>query len=47
MMDWSRRKQREQEWERELRTDLELEAAERQANELSPDEAHRAAQRAF
>ena len=50
-MGWLWRKQRErdceQDWERELRTHLELEAAERQANGLSPEEAHYAAQRAF
>jgi predicted permease len=46
-MGWLRGKQRERDWERELRADLELEAAERRANGLSPEEAHYAAQRAF
>jgi predicted permease len=45
-MFW-RRKQRERDWERELRTHLALEAAERRTNGLSPEEAHYAAQRAF
>src|SRR6202161_962434 len=46
-MNWLRRKRRERDLEREIRADLELEAAERQANGLSPEEAHYAAQRAF
>src|SRR6516164_10826312 len=46
-MRWLRRKQREQDLERELRSDLELEAEEQQANGLSPEEAHHAARRAF
>jgi predicted permease len=46
-MLWSRRKQREQELDRELRSDLELEAAEQQENGLSEEEARYAALRAF
>src|SRR5580700_10203054 len=50
-MGWLRRNRRdrdcERDWERELRAHLELEAAEQQANGLSPEEAHYAAQRAF
>src|SRR5580700_4132088 len=46
-MKWWRRKRLEEELERELRSDLELEAAEQQENGLSPDEALRAARRAF
>src|SRR5580704_8750558 len=46
-MRWWRRKKREQDLERELRTDLELEAAELQEKGLSPEEAHYAARRAF
>jgi hypothetical protein len=46
-MGWLRRKRREWDWKRELRAHLELEAAERQANGLSPEEAHYAAQRVF
>jgi predicted permease len=46
-MGWPRRNQRERDWERELRADLELEAAEQRAHGLSPDEARYAAQRAF
>jgi len=50
-MGWLRRNRRdrdcERDWERELRAHLELEAAERQANGLSPEEAHYAAKRAF
>src|SRR6266545_473742 len=38
---------REQDLERELRSDLELEAAEREADGLSPEEARCAARRAF
>ena len=45
-MRW-RRKQREQDLERELRSDLELEAQEQQESGLSPDEARYAARRAF
>lgn len=46
-MRWWRRKQREQDLERELRSDLELEAAEQQENGLSAEEARFAARRAF
>ena len=46
-MLWWRRKEREQELERELRSDLELEAAEQQENGLSPEAARYAAHRAF
>ena len=46
-MRWWRRKEREQDLERELRSDLELEAAEQQENGLSAEEARFAAQRAF
>src|SRR5438105_3969673 len=46
-MRWWRRKEREQDLERELRLDLELEVAEQQENGLSADEARFAAQRAF
>ena len=46
-MFWRRRKQRDQELERELRSHLEAEAAEQQDNGLSIDEARYAAQRAF
>ena len=46
-MFWRRRKQREEELERELLSDLESEAAEQEANGLSPEEARRAARRAF
>ncbi|MGA8314127.1 MAG: permease prefix domain 1-containing protein, partial [Terriglobales bacterium] len=42
-----RRKEREQDLERELRADLELEAAAHQENGLSPEEARYAARRAF
>jgi hypothetical protein len=42
-----RRKQREHDLDRELRTDLDLEAAEQQQNGLSEVEARYAAQRAF
>ncbi|MGI9074114.1 MAG: ABC transporter permease [Bryobacteraceae bacterium] len=45
-MFW-RRKRREQDLEREVRSDLDLEAAEQQENGLSAEEAHYAAQRAF
>ena len=46
-MRWLRRMQREQDLERELRSDLELEAEEQRQNGLSPEEARYAAQRAF
>ncbi len=46
-MFWRRRKRREEELERELVSDLESEAAEQEANGLSPEEARRAARRAF
>jgi hypothetical protein len=46
-MRWWRRKERERDLERELRSDLELEAADRRDNGLSPEEARYAAQRAF
>ena len=46
-MYWWRRKQREQDLERELSSDLDLEAAEQQENGLSQAEARCAAQRAF
>ena len=46
-MRWWRRKTREQDLERELRSDLELETAEQQENGLSAEEARYAAQRAF
>ena len=46
-MRWRRRKEREEELERELRSDLELEAAEQRENGLSPEEARHAARRAF
>lgn len=46
-MRWWRRKQREQDLERELRSDLELEAEEQQDKGLSPQDARDAAQRAF
>src|SRR5580704_7387560 len=42
-----RRKTREHDLERELRSDLELEIAEQEAHGLSPEEARYAAQRAF
>jgi hypothetical protein len=45
-MFW-RRKERERDLERELRSDLELEIAEQDANGLTPDQARHAAQRAF
>ncbi len=44
---WWRRKERERDLERELRADLELEAAEQQKSGLSAEEARYAAQRAF
>jgi predicted permease len=46
-MSWRWRRSREQDLERELRSDLELEAAEQQERGLSPQEARYAAQRAF
>jgi hypothetical protein len=46
-MHWWRRKQREQDLERELNADLELEAEEQQENGLSPEQARHAARRAF
>jgi hypothetical protein len=46
-MRWWRRKEREQDLERELRADLELEAAEQQSNGLSADDARHAALRAL
>ncbi len=44
---WGRRKKREQDLERELRSDLELEAIEQEENGVPPEEARYAAQRAF
>ena len=46
-MRWWRRKDREEDLQRELRSDLELEATEQREKSLSPDEARYAAQRAF
>jgi predicted permease len=46
-MRWWRRKNREEDLERELRSDLELEAAEQQENGLFSEDAHYAARRAF
>lgn len=46
-MSWWRRNEREQDLQRELRSDLELEATEQQENGLSAEEARYAAQRAF
>ena len=46
-MKWWRKKSREEDLGRELRTDLELEAEEQEANGLSSREARDAAQRAF
>lgn len=46
-MRWWRRKVREDDLERELRSDLELEAAEQQESGLSEEEARYAAHRAF
>jgi putative ABC transport system permease protein len=46
-MRWPRLKFRERDLDRELRADLELEAAERQADGLSPEEAYYAARRAL
>ena len=45
-MRWWRRQQREQDLERELRSDLELEADEQRESGLSPEEARNAAHRA-
>jgi putative ABC transport system permease protein len=46
-MFWKRRKRYEHDLERELRSDLELEAEEQKQNGLSPEAARYAAQRAF
>ena len=46
-MRWWGHKTREQDLERELRSDLELEAAELEANGLPADAAHSAARRAL
>jgi len=46
-MRWLGRKQREQDLERELRSDLELEAEEQRENGLAPEDARYAARRAF
>ena len=46
-MSWLSRKQRERDLERELRSDLELEAEEQEANGLSPQDARYAARRAL
>jgi putative ABC transport system permease protein len=46
-MTWWRRRQRDQDLERELRSDLELEAEERREGGLSVDEARHAARKAF
>src|ERR1700687_6296771 len=46
-MKWRRKKKREEDLERELNSDLELEAEERLESGLSPKEARYAAQRAF
>jgi hypothetical protein len=46
-MNWWRRREREEDLERELRSDLDLEAAEQQESGLSPEEARIAARRAF
>jgi hypothetical protein len=46
-MRWPRRKQREDDLEREIRADLDLEIAEQQERGLSPDEARYSARRAF
>ena len=46
-MNWQLRKRREEDLERELRSDLELEAEERRADGLSPEQARDAARRAF
>lgn len=44
---WWRRREREQDLEREIRSDLELETEEQEANGLSPQDARYAARRAF
>ena len=44
---WPRSKQREQDLDREIRSDLELEAEEQREKGLAPDEARWAARRAF
>jgi predicted permease len=46
-MRWRRRKQREEDLDRELRSDLELEAAEQEESGLDPEEAQYAARRAL
>ncbi len=46
-MWWWRRKEQDQDLERELLSDMELEAAEREQSGLPPEQARRAAQRAF
>jgi hypothetical protein len=46
-VNWRRRNQREQDLARELRSDLESEAAEQQESGLSAEQARYAAQRAF
>ena len=46
-MGWWRRKDRERDLEREIRSDLELEAEEQEASGLSPRDARDAARRAF
>ena len=46
-MIWRRSKQREADLERELHSDLELEAEEEKAKGLSPEQAYCAARRAF
>jgi hypothetical protein len=46
-MRWRSRRHREQDLERELRSDLELEANERREQGPSPEEARQAAQRAL
>ena len=46
-MKWRRRKQQEEDLDRELRSDLELEAAEQEERGLSPEEAQYAAKRAL
>jgi putative ABC transport system permease protein len=46
-MWWRRRRERQEDLERELRSHLELEAAQQQERGLSPEEARYAAQRAF
>jgi hypothetical protein len=46
-MRWWRQREREEDLERELRSDLELEAEEQEADGLSPQDARYAARRAF